>query len=235
MTVAPEFMPLLSRGKHRSPKSGGCFMEIASFLAGDPWSDHPKCTDPALAELGRCVNDVLPDSARSQLSALIPSVIGTGGGASTDRRRIAAMVVRECSLVALPLVTAKTRPLACALLVAEQVLDVSTRDATAVLATQPDASTFARRFLHENPSRWQDPRAYLSLAVPQAVRCAVLAVSEELGDDAPDLLLTMLTRAIGAVRAACGLVDEYDIPPRQWQKACQLVGEAKASAADGQA
>lgn len=228
MTFVPEFMPMLSPGKHRSPRSGGCFMEIASFLAGDRWSDHPKCTDPALAELCRCVNDVVPDSARSRLSLLIPSVIGTGDRTGADRVRIAARVVRECTLVGLPLVSVKTGPLACALLVAEQVLDESTGEAAAVLATQPVAAEFARRFLRENPSRWQDQRAYLSLAVPEAVRCAVRTVSEELGDDAPEVLVTMLTRAIGAARAECGLVDDFDLSEHDWQRACQLVGTQRA-------
>ena len=48
---APDGMPQLSRGKHRSPKTGACFMEFASFLAGEPWSDSPQCTDPMLAHL----------------------------------------------------------------------------------------------------------------------------------------------------------------------------------------
>src|SRR3954462_7083626 len=138
MTFVPEFMPMLSPGKHRSPRSGGCFMEIASFLAGDRWSDHPKCTDPALAELCRCVNDVMPDSTRSRLSLMIPSVIGTGGRNDADRMRIAARIVRECTLVGLPLVSVKTGPLACALLVPEHVLDENTRGPAPVLPTQPD-------------------------------------------------------------------------------------------------
>jgi len=233
MTFVPEFMPMLSPGKHRSPRSGGCFMEIASFLAGDRWSDHPKCADPALAELARCVNDVLPDSARSRLSPMIPSVIGTGHRTGTDRIRIAAVVVRECTLVGLPLVNLKTRPLACALLVAEHMLDESTDEAAAALATQPDAADFARRFLHENAGRWQDPRAYLSLAVPQALRCAVRTVSEDLGDDAPDVLVTMLANAIDAARRVCGLVDDYDVSERRWQTACALVGVERRPFADG--
>ena len=224
MTFVPEFMPMLSPGKHRSPRSGGCFMEIASFLAGDRWSDHPRCTDPALAELARCVNDVLPDSARSRLSPMIPSVIGTGYQAGMDRSRVAAVVVRECTLVALPVVSLKTRPLACALLVAEQLLDESTDEAAAVFASQPDAAEFAHRFVRENVGRWQDPRAYLSLAVPQAIRCAVRTVNEDLGDEAPDVLVTMLANAIGAARAACWLDDEYDVSERRWQTACELVG-----------
>jgi len=228
MTFVPEFMPMLSPGKHRSPRSGGCFMEIASFLAGDRWSDHPKCSDPALAELARCVNDVLQDSSRSRLSPMIPSVIGTGHRSGPDRTRIAALVVRECALVALPLVSLKTRPLACALLVAEEMLDESTAEAAAVLATQPDAAAFARRFLQENAGRWEDPRAYLSLGVPQAMRCAVRTVNEELGDEAPEVLVTMLARAIGAARTECGLVDDYDVSEQRWQTACHLVGAEAA-------
>jgi len=232
VTFVPEFMPMLSPGKHRSPRSGGCFMEIASFLAGDRWSDHPKCTDPALAELCRCVNDVMPDSARSRLSVMIPAVIGTGDRNGAERMRIAASVVRECTLIGLPVVSVKTRPLACALLVAEQVLHESTAPAAAVLATQPEAAEFARGFLRDNAGRWLDQRAYLSLAVPEALRCAVRTVSEELADEAPEVLATMLTRAIGVARAECGLVDDYDISEQDWQQACHLVGaSAEASQA----
>ncbi|TXN25680.1 hypothetical protein FVP33_19290, partial [Lacisediminihabitans profunda] len=59
-------MPVLSRGKNRSPKSGACFMGYASWLAGEKWSDHPACTHPALAPLARMGNDCSPDAARSE-------------------------------------------------------------------------------------------------------------------------------------------------------------------------
>ena len=223
MTVIPDLMPMLSPGKHRSPRSGGCFMEIASFLAGERWSDHPKCTDPALAELARCVNDVMPDSERSRLSLMIPSVIGTAGNGA-DPMRTAALVVRDCALQALPLVTVKTRPLACALIVAERVLGESTEEARRVLATQPAAWAFANEYVGESPSRWRNSRAYMSLAVPQAVRCAVQTVSEELADEAPEVLVTMLHTAIDSVRATCGLGDSGDVSDREWRRVCALVG-----------
>lgn len=50
-------MPVLSAGKHASPREGGCFMEMVSLLAGQPWSDHPPTADPTLAALARLVND----------------------------------------------------------------------------------------------------------------------------------------------------------------------------------
>ena len=77
----PDLMPVLSRGKHRSPKKGACFMELASFLAGEPWSDHPACTHPLLASLARDVNDHLGDRARLRLAPLIPEVPPPSGPA----------------------------------------------------------------------------------------------------------------------------------------------------------
>ena len=76
---APDLVPVLSRGKHRSPRRGACFMELASYLAGEPWSDHPACTHPLLAALARDVNDYTSDAGRGALVELIPSVIGLTG------------------------------------------------------------------------------------------------------------------------------------------------------------
>ena len=72
----PELIPMLSRGKHRGPRTGACFMELASYLAGERWSDRPACTHPLLAAVARDVNDYTSDTGRAQLAGLIPSVIG---------------------------------------------------------------------------------------------------------------------------------------------------------------
>jgi len=71
-----EMLPMLSRGKHRSPRRGACFMELASYLAGERWSDKPACTHPLLAHLARLVNDLSEDAERPRLAVLIPAVIG---------------------------------------------------------------------------------------------------------------------------------------------------------------
>jgi hypothetical protein len=75
----PDGVPVLSPGRHRSPRRGACFMEFASFLAGERWSDHPSCTHPLLAQLARDVNDSLSDRERQQLVPLIPWVVGRCG------------------------------------------------------------------------------------------------------------------------------------------------------------
>jgi hypothetical protein len=94
----PQLMPVLSRGKHRTPRTGGCFMEFASYLAGEAWSDHPACTHPMLASLARMVNDCTSDDARSRLAALIPSVIGLRGG----DERVGLLLALRAATSALP-------------------------------------------------------------------------------------------------------------------------------------
>lgn len=69
-------IPLLSRGSHRSPAEGACFMEFASLLAGQRWSDHPRCTHPVVAAGARAVNDLSSDAARQRLTYHVPDVIG---------------------------------------------------------------------------------------------------------------------------------------------------------------
>ncbi|MGB8649900.1 MAG: hypothetical protein WCD35_04480 [Mycobacteriales bacterium] len=229
MQLVPDAMPVLSAGKHRSPRSGGCFMEIGSFLAGERWSDHPRCTDPALAELARCVNDVMPDSERSRLAPMIPSVIGTGERTAEERIELAAGIVRSCALVALPVVTPlSARPLACALITAECLLGETTPVATAALATKPAAHAFAVTFLVDHPPEWRNTRAYLTRSAPHALRCAVRAVLEDLGPGAPAVLTGMLAAAVTTARAVCGLEpDTPSVPDQRWREACALVSRSR--------
>src|SRR5262249_58910376 len=98
----PALVPVLSRGKHRGPRQGACFMEMASFLAGERWSDDPVCTHPLLAALARDVNDYTSDAGRSRLADLIPSVIGLTG----DDLHMDARIALVCARTALPVAAA---------------------------------------------------------------------------------------------------------------------------------
>lgn len=73
---APAGLPMLQRGRHIDPSTGACFMEYASLLAGERWSDHPRCTHPALAQLARMLNDAVSDETRQRLAVLTPDVVG---------------------------------------------------------------------------------------------------------------------------------------------------------------
>ena len=98
----PALLPMLSRGKHRNPRKGACFMEFASLLAGERWSDHPACTHPLLAAVARHVNDHTSDAGRQRLAGLIPSVIGLTG----DDLHIDARIALGSATMALPVVAA---------------------------------------------------------------------------------------------------------------------------------
>lgn len=87
----PDGMPRLSRGTHSGPQAGACFMEYVSLLAGEPWSDQPRCTHPLLAEVARAVNDSVTQAGRDRLLSLLPTVIGR---VSDDPRTGALLVDR---------------------------------------------------------------------------------------------------------------------------------------------
>ena len=115
----PDLFPILSPGKHRSPRTGACFMELASLLAGERWSDHPACTHPLLAAVARHVNDHTSDAGRQRLTNLIPSVIGLTG----DDLHIDARIALRSATMALPVVAAeRQRIMAVSVLTCERVL-----------------------------------------------------------------------------------------------------------------
>ena len=72
----PTSMPILSAGKHRNPARGACFMEYTSVLAGEAFSDSPRCVDPELASVLRSVNDNTSNAERSRLVPLLGRAIG---------------------------------------------------------------------------------------------------------------------------------------------------------------
>jgi len=49
MTQASHQTVRLSQGKHRDPDHGACVMELSSMLAGEAFSDRPRCVDPVIA------------------------------------------------------------------------------------------------------------------------------------------------------------------------------------------
>lgn len=98
-TAQPDLMPILSPGRHRSPRRGACFMEFASYLAGERWSDHPACTHRTLALLARMVNDRTSEAGRARLTPLIPTVIGL----TSDDPLVDVMIAIRAASVALPI------------------------------------------------------------------------------------------------------------------------------------
>lgn len=203
---SPDLLPMLSRGKHRSPRLGACFMELASVLAGERWSDHPRCTHPLLGELARMVNDSTSDAGRSRLAVLIPSVVGL----RSDDLRVDARIALRCARVALPVAAAER----------QNVMAVSVRTADRVLAVldaRPvgDLEPASREALASVPAAaaWSDNfvrRAGISVngfrrhAAPNTVRGAVQAIAESTVADPDAVLHDLFEAVVDEVAVLCG-------------------------------
>jgi hypothetical protein len=58
----------LQAGSHRSPREGVCVVELASALAGERFSDRPRCVCPVIAALLRSWNDRVSYKDRQRLA-----------------------------------------------------------------------------------------------------------------------------------------------------------------------
>jgi hypothetical protein len=193
-----EFLPLLSRGKHRRPRNGACLMEYTSFLAGEKWSDHPSCTHPLLSELARQVNDFSSDDARQALLELVADMIGLTG---TDLR-IDIRIALRAAQAAVPIAAEeRQRIMAGAILSCERLAarldgrpDAALSPASVeALALAPEAARWARRYTRNLAiSR----RAFRRQAAPVIVRYAVQSIATACAPDPDARLHALLAGAI---------------------------------------
>ncbi len=81
----------LLHGKHDKNGNGHvevCAMEAVAFVAGEPWSDHPKCACPVIGAFMRSWNDCLSQEDRDRLLLpLVPKLVGTKGTKKLEARR----------------------------------------------------------------------------------------------------------------------------------------------------
>ena len=169
----PDGIPVLSRGRHRTPRRGACFMEFASVLAGERWSDHPSCTHPLLAQLARHVNDHTTDAGRQELTLLIPSVVGRRGNDQTWLT--VAVAVADRAILDVPEST--QRVLSAGLLQAEQLcadaapdLAATRRAAQHALELVPGAVAWVERL---GVRTRIGEKTFAKHCAPTMVRCAV--------------------------------------------------------------
>jgi hypothetical protein len=210
----PDLVPILSRGKHRSPRKGACFMEMASYLAGERWSDHPRCTHPLLASVARLVNDVTSDANRGRLVELIPSVIGL----TTDDPRADAAIALRCATTALPIASGERQnALAVAVIAAERTLArLDGREPARLSATSaramdsaPMAARWARTFAGGLDASVDEFRRF---GAPHAVRVAVPGIAQACIDDPDERLYDLLVAVIGECAAVRDREAAQDAP-----------------------
>jgi hypothetical protein len=205
VSASPDSMPILSRGKHRNSRKGACFMEMASVLAGEKWSDHPRCTHPLLADLARHVNDATSDDNRHQLALLIPEVVGL----TSDDPRVDARIALRCATAALPVSSEERQnALAVAVLTADCVLagmdDRPVGDlepgSRAALDSAPHATQWAQAFIRRAGITVKGFRRH---AAPGTVRLAVHGIAEACIPDPDAILRQLLVDAIADCTAVC--------------------------------
>lgn len=215
-STVPDGMPVLSRGRHRSPRRGGCFMEFASLLAGERWSDHPSCTHPLLGQLARHVNDCTSDDGRQQLLPLIPSVVDRRG--SDDAWLTIAVAVAASVILDVP--EESQRVLAGGLLRAEQLcaetgthLAATGRTARSALELVPGAVAWIERLA---PRDRIGTRTFNERCAPTMVRCAVEGVVANAGRDRDQRLCALLEEGIAACPAPGRRPAQLHDPMEPW-------------------
>jgi hypothetical protein len=88
----PNFQTVrLSKGKHTSPDEGACVVELASMLAGEPFSDRPNSVCPVIASFMRAYNDSLPAYDRDELYPFAAAIVDSAATNSVTRARAGVM------------------------------------------------------------------------------------------------------------------------------------------------
>ncbi len=85
---------ILKNGGHKEADRQFCVMEAVAFVAGEKWSDSPKCACPVISSFLRSWNDSLPDDeTRTRLlSPLIPKIVGTKSDAKSELARVMLVI-----------------------------------------------------------------------------------------------------------------------------------------------
>lgn len=97
--TAPYGLPEPRRHAHLDPSDGACLMEAVSVLAGEPFTDGPRSTHPALAALARAVNDAVGDRARRELWPLAAGLAHARPATRSFAPLLIADAVREARYV----------------------------------------------------------------------------------------------------------------------------------------
>jgi hypothetical protein len=173
-------------------------MEMASYLAGERWSDHPACTHPLVASVARLVNDNTSDENRSRLAELIPSVVGL----TTADPRADARIALRCATAALPVSPAERQNvMAVSVFASERALALLDGrqpgglepSSVAALQTAPRAAAWAQEFVgrfHASPEEFQRS------AAPHIARMAIESIVESAVPDSDDRLKALLVGVI---------------------------------------
>jgi len=103
---------VLDHGGHNDFEEGHCATELVSWLADEPFSDHPACLSPVLGAFLRNWNDSLGEDGRQKLKPFLPRTIGTAEDGHDEERAwlVTDWLVRVCAPAWLELAGVKESP-----------------------------------------------------------------------------------------------------------------------------
>ncbi len=198
-STAPGVVPILTAGRHRGPRQGACFMEFASFLAGERWSDHPACTHLLVAALARDVNDLTTDRGRDRLMPLVTRVIGVK---EVDEVRVATLA----AAAAMPVASLdRQRALGVGLLMLLGA-GAPRAEIDAAFSRAPDCEHWARQYLEQHPRH-----RFTSRSCEAIVHTSVVGIALACIDDPDERLRALLETVIDAVAPASAPVGVRDL------------------------
>lgn len=197
-------------------------MEMASYLAGERWSDHPACSHKLLATLARDVNDHVSDDYRSRLVPLVPSVIGL----KSNDPHVDAWIAREVALTAVSVAPERERVAAVGLLRCERVLaaldglpaDYVSPRVRRALDQVPTGRDWARDF---SARAWGKPGSFARHSAPVIVHSAVSGIAASYVPD-PDLVLVELLERTIRLAEQWMPHEPTPVADASWQAAAAL-------------
>jgi hypothetical protein len=192
----------LGRGRHADPSDGACLMELASLVAGEPWSDHPACVHPVLAAVARGVNDKIGDEDRDRLAPLVPYMIGT----ATNDPRTSARLMLLCAGAALARPDVRDHVDICCQMEAARRMATGVLCVTRHCSDQP-VSGRLRMITHAALGSW---RLLQPLYLRQAAFHAALAVATVTATEARDrvALCELLESCVACSQTSSGYGED---------------------------
>ncbi|CAN5411252.1 hypothetical protein BH09ACT10_BH09ACT10_29330 [soil metagenome] len=148
----PDSLPTLAAGAHLPDEGEACVMEYVALLAGEDWTDSPRCTHPLLAFAARRTNDRISDANRSLLVPLIGRLFGTEPrGSIADQEHVIARMRIASARSTIDLLAPDFRPQVNAWLdIAEKWCDEPNRDGAAEAMSLAQARIAPQNFDHHS-------------------------------------------------------------------------------------
>jgi hypothetical protein len=223
----------LARGGHAASQQQACVMELAAYLANEPWSDAPACVSPVITAFLVSWNDALPDADRERLlKPLAWQVLGTKTTDADEETR--AWMATDW----LVRVQAPAWLRLAGLAEHAQALEALARisDATLARAAQPTVEAARHASAAARDAAWDAARDAARAAARDAAWDAARAAARDAARDAAwDAASVRLAPTVAALQAsalelvhAMIAVGKVDVTPRVPMPGASITGGSAA-------